>query len=352
MSPDFTSRMIGLIVFMLVGIQFGGNTADTIGINREFSAFIFGLLGILFGVIMTPWLTVRPVRMLRRSLNAWSVERLVMSLIGATIGLGLALLASYPLSTLPGLTGQLAPTIMSVVCLYLGISVFGLRAREIFDTLSMRTNRSNPRIANTANRHLILDTSVLIDGRIVEVAETGFLGGLLVVPRFVLSELHHVADSSDALRRERGRRGLNKLNELQRSEVATVQIVDDDFEDIQAVDDKLVALALQMSGSIMTNDYNLNRVADAQGVQVLNINELSNAVRSVYIPGERFAIRVFQEGRDEDQGVGYLKDGTMVVIESGQKYMDRTIEVEVTKLINRPAGRMIFAIPTSEIRPS
>ena len=138
------------------------------------------------------------------------------------------------------------------------------------------------------------------------------------------------------------------LNKLQRNETIPVRIVEDDFEEISAVDDKLIALAVQMTASIVTNDYNLNQVADAQGVPVLNINQLANAVRSIYIPGESFAIRIIQEGREAEQGVGYLEDGTMVVVERGSRYMDRTINVEVTKLITQPTGRMIFAIPDGD----
>ena len=197
----------------------------------------------------------------------------------------------------------------------------------------------------SSTRQLLLDTSVLIDGRIVEIANTGFLGGVLVIPRFVLAELHQVADSADPLRRNRGRRGLLKLNELQRNDITPVRIVEDDFDDIAEVDDKLVALAIQISGAILTNDYNLNQVADLQGVQVLNINELANAVRSVYIPGETFPLHIIQEGRENEQGIGYLEDGTMVVVENGKNHMDRTIRVVVTKLINKPTGRMIFAEP-------
>jgi uncharacterized protein YacL len=192
---------------------------------------------------------------------------------------------------------------------------------------------------------VIIDTSALIDGRIVDIVRTGFLTGTIVVPRFILSELHHVADSSDALRRNRGRRGLVKLNELQRSDFIVVKIVEDDFEDIPQVDDKLVALASRLEAAIITNDFNLNKVADAQGVLVLNINLLANAVRSVYIPGEAFHIHVFQEGREPNQGVGYLEDGTMVIVEQGRQYMDRTIKVIVTRLINRETGRIIFALP-------
>jgi uncharacterized protein YacL len=192
---------------------------------------------------------------------------------------------------------------------------------------------------------LLLDTSVLIDGRIVDIAQTGFIGGVLAVPRFVIAELHRVADSTDAQRRNRGRRGLSKLNELQRETNATFRIIEDDPEEISAVDDKLIALAIRLNAAIITIDHPLNQVATAQGAMVLNINELANAVRSAYIPGEAFTIRVIQDGTEPGQGVGYLEDGTMVIIKDGRLHMDRTIEVVVTKLINRPTGRIIFAEP-------
>lgn len=348
MSPDFASRMIGLVVFTFIGIRFGVDSAGFIGLPRESSGFVFGLIGVLFGVIITPWITVRPVRIIRRSINEWPAERLVLSIVGLTLGLFLALLAAYPISLLGDPIGTYAPVGLAVISGYLGLTTFGTRAKEISDLLGGRGGRSANRGPMVGARKLLLDTSVLIDGRITDIAETGFVGGVMLVPRFVLSELHRVADSSDPLRRNRGRRGLNMLNKLQRNEMVPVRIIEEDFEEISAVDDKLIALALQINASVVTNDYNLNQVADAQGVEVLNINQLANAVRSIYIPGEKFAIRIFQEGRDEGQGVGYLEDGTMVVVENGKRYMDRTITVEVTKLINRETGRMIFATPESE----
>ena len=193
---------------------------------------------------------------------------------------------------------------------YLGLNIFSLRSREMLDVINERLFGRQRRLQPYASRQLLLDTSVLIDGRIVEIAETGFIGGTLIIPRFVLSELHRVADSSDSLRRNRGRRGLAKLNELQRGNDMPVKIVDDDPEDFGEVDAKLVALSIQLNASLVTNDFNLNQVADAQGVDVLNINALANAVRSVYIPGETFDIRIIQAGRDPNQGVGYLDDGT------------------------------------------
>jgi uncharacterized protein YacL len=348
MTSDFLSRMVGLVVFLFLGVRLGLSSAGYVGLPPEYTAFIFGLVGVLFGLILTPIITVRPIRSLRRSINERPVELLFMSLIGMFLGLVLALLATYPLSLLPFPFGQYVPPVVMLVFAYLGLAIFGVRSREIMDALGQRFGKPSGRMAGLSTRKLILDTSVLIDGRIIDIAETGFIGGTLIVPRFVLSELHRVADSSDHLRRNRGRRGLNMLNKLQRNEVVPVRIVEDDFEEISAVDDKLVALAVQMTASIVTNDYNLNQVADAQGVPVLNINQLSNAVRSVYIPGETFALRIIQEGREHEQGVGYLEDGTMVVVEKGSRFMDRTITVEVTKLIQQPTGRMIFAVPEGE----
>ena len=349
MTLDFASRMIGLIVFTIIGIRLGVDSAEILGLAPQSGGFLFGVVGILFGLIMTPWITVRPVMGLRRSISEMPVERLLMSLLGLLIGLLIALLAAYPLSLLDFPFSSYVPAILVIICAYLGLTIFGIRSKEITDTLGSRLGRPSGRLAGLSSRKLVLDTSVLIDGRITDIAETGFIGGTLVVPRFVLSELHRVADSSDPLRRKRGRRGLNMLNKLQQNEVVPLRIVEDDFEDIQQVDDKLVALAMQMTASVVTNDFNLNQVAEAQGVPVLNMNALANAVRSIYIPGETFAIRIIQEGRDDGQGVGYLDDGTMVVVENGRNYMDRTIPVEVTKLINRETGRMIFAVPESEV---
>jgi uncharacterized protein YacL len=348
MTPDFMSRMFGLVIFLFLGIRLGLDSAGYLGLSSESTAFVFGLTGMLFGLVITPYITVRPVRAIRRSINEWPVELLLMSVIGMLLGLLLALLAAYPLSLLPAPFGQIVPPVMTILFAYLGLTIFGVRSKEITDTLGQRLGKPSGRMAGLSSRKLLLDTSVLIDGRITDISETGFIGGTMIVPRFVLSELHRVADSSDHLRRNRGRRGLNMLNKLQRNETIPVRIVEDDFEEISAVDDKLIALAVQMTASIVTNDYNLNQVADAQGVPVLNINQLANAVRSIYIPGESFAIRIIQEGRESEQGVGYLEDGTMVVVERGSRYMDRTINVEVTKLITQPTGRMIFAVPDGD----
>jgi uncharacterized protein YacL len=201
-----------------------------------------------------------------------------------------------------------------------------------------------------ATGEILLDTSVIIDGRIVDISQTGFIQGALLIPRFVLNELQHVADSPDMLRRNRGKRGLEVLSELQQRSRTPVRFIDDDFEGISAVDEKLVLLAKRRNIPVMTNDYNLNRVAELQGVTVLNINELANAVKAIFLPGEVIDIHIVMEGREPDQGVGYLEDGTMIVVEDGKRYMDRTIPVLITRYIVTNAGRMYFAQPEGSLR--
>lgn len=345
MSSYAICRIAGLLVFSLIGIRIGEALAPHTQLPVEQTSLIFFGLGALTGFIATPWITIIPLRRWRRAASEVTVQQLMLSIVGGLVGLTVGLMLAFPLSLLGDPLGQIAPASVSVVFGYLGMNIFSLRSRETLDVINERVFGRQRRLQPFAARQLLLDTSVLIDGRIVEIAETGFIGGTLIIPRFVLGELHRVADSSDSLRRNRGRRGLAKLNDLQRNNDLPVKIIEDDPEDFGEVDAKLVALSIQLNASLVTNDFNLNQVADAQGVDVLNINALANAVRSVYIPGETFDIRIIQPGRDPNQGVGYLDDGTMVVVESGQKFMNRNVSVEVTKLINRPTGRMIFAVP-------
>jgi uncharacterized protein YacL len=224
-----------------------------------------------------------------------------------------------------------------------------MRQADMMNVMSSLANRNGESGGGSswgqASRTILLDTSVIIDGRVSDIAKTGFLSGALLIPRFVLNELQYIADSADGLRRARGRRGMEVLSELQKVSTVTVRISDIDVEGVREVDDKLVILARQMKCPILTNDYNLNRVAELQGVMILNINELANAVKSVVLPGETMGIQVIQEGKEMNQGVGYMDDGTMVVIESGNKYIGQTKAVTVTKVLQTAAGRMIFARP-------
>jgi uncharacterized protein YacL len=191
----------------------------------------------------------------------------------------------------------------------------------------------------------IVDTSVIIDGRIADIVQTGFLEGPLVVPRFVLTELQHIADSSDVLKRNRGRRGLDILNRIQKESRVQVQVIERDFEELSDVDSKLVRLAKLLEGNVVTNDFNLNKVAELQGVRVLNINELVNAVKPLVLPGEEMVVHLIKDGKEQGQGVGYLDDGTMIVVDGGRRYIGESIGVLVTNVLQTNAGRMIFAKP-------
>lgn len=361
MSTDFVFRLIGMVVFTVVGVLWGSQLGQLANANSGSAAFsteqyavTFGLLGALTGLILTPYITTRPVRALRSFLVKVSAQTLFSGLIGLIAGLTIAVLLSFPLSRLPSPFGQVFPFIAVVLFSYLGVAVFLMRQNDLAVFLG-NFSKAGPQAASVdqsagwaESRTILLDTSVIIDGRIADIARTGFLPGSLLIPRFVLNELQYIADSPDSLRRQRGRRGMEVLSQLQKEPVIPVRITDIDVEGVRDVDDKLVILARQLRCPILTNDYNLNRVAELQGVNVLNVNELANAVKSVLLPGEALSIRVIQEGKESGQGVGYMDDGTMVVVENGRDYLSQEILVTVTKVLQTAAGRMIFARPEPE----
>jgi uncharacterized protein YacL len=253
-----------------------------------------------------------------------------------------------PLSRLPSPFGDILPAIGAIVFGYLGITVMILRSEDITDLLGGRW-RKQPVVKAEAKADeptpVLLDSSVIIDGRIADISQTGFIMGPMLIPRFVLNEVQYIADSADSLRRNRGRRGLDMLNKLQRESAVPVVITDMDIKSVRQVDDKLVQLAKQLHCPIVTNDFNLNQVAQLQGVKVLNINALANAVKVLVLPGEAIRVQVIDEGKELGQGVGYLDDGTMVVVENGLRYINREIDVQVTKVLQTNAGRMIFGQP-------
>jgi uncharacterized protein YacL len=361
MSADFIARLIGMIVFAILGVSLGtqlgtlaqGNPETIFSVQQY--AFTIGLVGLLTGLILTPFITTRPMRAIRAILGRVSPQSLFAALLGLIVGLIVAALLAFPLSLLPSPFGRVMPFIGVVVLGYLGISVFAMRQNDLFAVLSaVRGSFSSGSNASTSEvpghnwaetRTILLDTSVIIDGRIADIARTGFLPGSLLIPRFVLNELQYIADSPDSLRRQRGRRGMEVLAQLQREPMIPVRITDIDVEGVREVDDKLVILARQMRCPILTNDFNLNRIAELQGVTILNINELANAVKSVMLPGEVLCVRIIQEGKEQGQGVGYMDDGTMVVVENGREHIDKEINVLVTKVLQTAAGRMIFARP-------
>jgi uncharacterized protein YacL len=330
MSAEFISRIAGMVLMATGGAFLGIRVADQLeGPPYQYAA-IFLLVGALIGLVLTPYVTVRPFVALRKRIRQTPAHQLLAATLGLTIGLIVAALLAFPLSLLPPPLSQILPFVCAVFFGYLGVMVMITRQRDIFSLIRGRLPKRGERSDNEGNGHVpvLLDTSVIIDGRIADISHTGFIEGEMLVPRFVLNELQHIADSSDALRRNRGRRGL---------------VTDMDIEGVREVDDKLVLLAKQLHCAIVTNDYNLNRVAELQGVRVLNINELANAVKAILLPGESLTVKIIQEGKEVGQGVGYLDDGTMVVVEDGQPYIKRKVEVVVTKVLQTAAGRMLFA---------
>ena len=346
MSVEFILRIVGMLVFAIIGGYYGG-LAGRLADQTTFYVVIFGLVGALAGLILTPYLTTRPVKAIRSTLGRLSAETLFASLTGLVVGLLVAALLAFPLSLLPDPFGSVLPFVGVVLFVYLAVSLFVMRQGDIMSLLSALGGRSGEGGGSSSwtnlNRTILLDTSVIIDGRVSDIAKTSFLPGTLLIPRFVLNELQYIADSPDGMRRQRGRRGMEVLAELQKQPNVLTRISDIDVDGIREVDEKLVVLARQLKCPILTNDYNLNRVAELQGVTILNINELANAVKSVVLPGEILRINVIQEGKERDQGVGYMDDGTMVVVENGRDYIGEYQEVNVTKVLQTAAGRMIFA---------
>jgi len=345
LSAEFISRIVGMILLAAGGASLGVYMASELGRSPYQYAPIFLLVGALGGLVLTPYVTVRPFLALRKRIRQAPVQQLLAAVLGLIIGLIIAALSSFPLSLLPPPFSQILPFVAAVLFGYLGIMVMITRQHDITSIIRGQWPARGESGEAAASRHgpVLLDTSVIIDGRIADISQTGFIEGEMLVPRFVLTELQHIADSSDTLRRNRGRRGLEMLHRLQNESVTPVRVTDMDIEGVHEVDDKLVLLAKRLHCAIVTNDYNLNRVAELQGVRVLNINELANAVKALFIPGERISVKIVQEGKEIGQGVAYLDDGTMVVIEDGKPYLHQDMEVVVTKVLQTAAGRMLFA---------
>jgi len=345
MSFEFILRIIGMIVLSIIGGYWGYDVAKSV--PNEMSGYILGfaLLGALSGLLFTPYISMRPARYLHSLFGRMAAESLFAGLTGLVVGLLIAALLSFPLSLLPKPFGEVLPFLGVLIFSYLGVSLFMMRQGDIMGLLSAISGRSENGSSSSwtnLNRNILLDTSVIIDGRVADIAKTGFLPGTLLIPRFVLNELQYIADSADGMRRQRGRRGMEVLAELQKLPNLLVRISDINVDGVREVDDKLIVLGKQLKCPVLTNDYNLNRIAELQGVTVLNINELANAIKSVVLPGEALRINVMQEGKEHGQGVGYMEDGTMVVVENGKDYIGEYMEVNITKVLQTAAGRMIF----------
>jgi uncharacterized protein YacL len=340
----------GLVGLALAAIQVDGRQLFTDVPNSGAFLAAWVIAWVVVGFAILPYLTVVPALWLLRQVEDLSTAEFVAAVIGLLIGLLMGLLLGLPLSNFDPPLGTWLPLGVSLL---FGLGMLGLTVAKRADLLlaaqTIGLIRSpDPAFAGglrMGDPHIVVDTSAIIDGRIAEIVESGFIYGTLVIPRFVLDELQHIADSSDALRRNRGRRGLEILNRMQKEPGTPVEIVEDDVPDVAEVDAKLVALAIGRSRVILTNDFNLNRVAELQGVRVMNINSLANAVKPAVLPGEELHVRVIQEGKEAGQGVGFLDDGTMIVIEGGARHIDRELDVSVTRVLQTVAGRMIFAQP-------
>jgi uncharacterized protein YacL len=370
MSAKTITRFVGalLAIIIVVAIYFLDHTLPSIPLG-----WMVGIAAVaaIVAFIITPFLTIVPYRWMREA----AASDLVAAVLGLIVGLIISFLLDIPLVNLPGYWGHILPFVGTIVCGGLGVALGVQRKNDIAHLFQSgflsrrardrdhdreheeereekrergkdRGKERTPQLVQPATTNpILLDTSAIIDGRIADISETGFVSGTLVVPRFVLNELQRIADSADTMRRQRGRRGLEMLNRLQKETKVPIEVTDANPEDAAEVDGKLVILARTLHCPIITNDFNLNRVAELQGVKVLNINELANAVKSVLLPGEDILIKIMQEGKELGQGVGYLDDGTMIVVEGGRQYMNKEVEVTVTRVLQTIAGRMIFAHP-------
>lgn len=313
------------------------------------------LMSLIFGVIfflLSPMIyfgVAELIEYVEKNIQKLSVGEIVYGAVGALIALILTSLLSRPLLDIHRIFGPVIVIFLNLVAAIIGSDMLIKKKDDITKILlSLKKNGITKEKKNKPSYKAIpkvLDTSVIIDGRIFDICQTGFIEGPLIIPNFVLDELRHISDSADSLKRARGRRGLDILNKIQKELSIETEVWEGDFPKIEEVDSKLLKLAQVLKGKVITNDYNLNKVAEVQGVPVLNINELSNAIKPVVIPGEEMNIEVVKDGKESSQGVAYLDDGTMIVVENGKKLIGQKIDVTVTSVLQTAAGRMIFAKP-------
>lgn len=345
-------RLFGLLVGLAIGFL-AGDLVASVGDEADARAAILLIAVSIGGIgyVLGPHVSWAIFRNLRTSIAEAAPLDLVAIAIGFTFGALVGALLAVPLSSLPSPLGTLVPFIVAIIACTLGTAVTLLRKRDLVapllgNRLAKSGSQDAPPMATPArDPDILLDTNIVIDGRIVELASSGFLPGPLMVPRFVLNELQRIADSDEPMRRSRGRRGLDTLNRLRQEMPDALQILEEEMSAEREVDAKLIALAKEKGVRILTNDYNLQRVAELQGVLVLNMNNLTNALRPIVLPGEELRLKVVQEGREANQGVGFLDDGTMVVVEGGKRLIGTQSHVTVTRLLQTGAGRMVFATP-------
>jgi len=340
---QFLGALLGTLIGFALGLALLQRAGPLIGLpNRPAFLTAFVVATLLFGYLAIPYVTVYPARRAVEKLAEAGAGEFALAVGAVVVGLLMGVLIGVPVAQLGGTIGSVGPPLISLL-LAGGMLAATLYKREVL--LAAFAGLIPGARARAASNRVVVDTSAVIDGRIVDIARTGFVLGTLVVPRFVLDELQRIADSPDAMRRNRGRRGLEMLSALQKDAISPVEISEATYPEVPEVDAKLMAYARDHGAAILTNDYNLNRVADLQGIRVLNINELANAVKSVVHPGEEMTVRIIQEGKESGQGVGYLDDGTMIVVEGGLRFLNGDVPITVTRVLQTVAGRMIFATP-------
>ena len=343
---QFTGALLGTLIGFALGLALLQRAGDVIQpANRPAFLTAFVVATLLFGYLAIPYITIYPVRRAVEKLGEAGAGEFGLGVAAVVVGLVMGVLLGVPLAALEGPIGTIGPPVVAVFLAFFMLAATMSKRDVLLSSFAAIMPGGRP------GRHatkVVVDTSAVIDGRIVDIARTGFVLGTLVVPRFVLDELQRIADSPDAMRRNRGRRGLEMLSALQKDAASGVEVSEDTYPDVAEVDAKLMAYARDHGAAILTNDYNLNRVADLQGIRVLNINELANAVKSVVHPGEELNVRIIQEGKEAGQGVGYLDDGTMIVVEGGVKFLEQDVPITVTRVLQTVAGRMIFAQPRSD----
>ncbi|MGG0824387.1 PIN/TRAM domain-containing protein [Paenibacillus turicensis] len=317
------------------------------GMSGLLQSIVFAVVGALAFLFLFSISAEACNKVISKWVNMLSSIPMNVMVLGG-IGLASGILMSfifYPALSWLGEMSSFVKMATSLLFGYLGLKVCLEKKEEIASLWKSGKWNSDVSEERLLEEHKILDTSVIIDGRIADICKTGFIEGTIVIPQFVLEELQHIADSSDLLKRNRGRRGLDILNRIQKELDIQVLIYEGDFEEISEVDSKLVKLAKLLQGKVVTNDFNLNKVCELQGVSVLNINDLANAVKPVVLPGEEILVQVIKDGKENGQGVAYLDDGTMIVVEGGRDYIGMFTEVLVTSVLQTSAGRMIFAKP-------
>ncbi len=330
-------------VFFVVILAVAGYVLQPFGMHGLSAAAV----GLVLGVAVV---------LFEMRLRVVSLKRLIGAAIGSILGIFGAYLFSLVIrnSIQEGRTQSFLQILIMLLMAYVGLIV-GATKGDLLNLSALGGVFGGEKQGKKSYK--ILDTSVIIDGRIADVAETGFLDGILMIPQFVLRELQLVADSADSLKRNRGRRGLDILQRIQKIATLDIQIVEDDYPSIREVDMKLIELAKAYDGKIVTNDFNLNKVAGLHGVQVLNINELANSLKPIVLPGEGMKVFILKEGKEYNQGVAYLDDGTMVVVDNARKMIGKTIDISVTSVLQTTAGKMIFgkyderAVPVAAARP-